>query len=286
MSENIHQGGGFKLAFVYYNEISWDFTGEILTKLGSKSAATNEIISEMKKKIQKVDDFEESILLDNISFGNRNKYESLNSALIQKKCQRTGEFNPGETVTTVCTFYLPNSVIDSYTGKVSYNNSIGTNYKVNNKYYTPLSYVGEYNIKATLKNLSVLDNNSGYWAGDWSLTFDGTKDESCQINVYGRLYNKSKYIYRPIDLNNPFPSRNAGINWYDWYSISNNKDKLKESYSDLEYSFNLNNEKLSNIKEYNNQKDIEGTGYYNWDDINNSESSFINEYAEKVGDNS
>jgi len=284
--DSVYQGGGFKLGFVYYNEISWDFAGEILTTLGSQYAAKSEITSEMKKKIQNLEDLQKNIILDNISFGDTDEgYEILNSNLIQKECKINGDFNPGETVTTVCTFYLPNSVVDFYTGKVTYGTSIGINYKVNNKYYTPLSYEGEYNIKATLKNLSTLKDDEE-WTGDWSLTFDGTKDESCQIDVYGMLYSKPKFIYRPIDLTNPFPSRNAGINWFDWYKDLDNRDELKNSYSDLEYSFNLNNEKLSSIKNYNNQKDTEGTGYFNWDDIEDGKSSFVDIYAEKVGDNS
>ena len=164
---------------------------------------------------------------------------------------------------------------------------------VNNKYYTPLTYQGKYNIKATLNNLNVLNGDSEYWTGDWSLSFDGEKDESCQIDVYGQLYDKAKpkYIYRPIDLKNPFPNRNAGINWYDWYKTSSNKEDLENSYNDLEYSFNLNNETISSIKSYNNQKDTDGTGYFNWEDIDNGKSSFIDKaitdgYVERKGDNS
>lgn len=284
--DSIYQGGGFKLAFVYYNEISWDFADDkILTTLSSKTEAKNEITAEMKKKIQSLGTFEKNVILDNIMFGK----EDIDSNLIQKECIRSDkEFNPGETITTVCTFYLPNSVIEPYTGKVTYSTSFGINHKVNNKYYTPLTYEGKYNIKANLNNLNVLNRDSEYWVGDWNLIFDGEKDNSCQIDVYGQLYNKAKakYIYRPIDLKNPFPNRNAGINWYNWYQDDKNKYDLEHSYNDLEYSFNLDNENLSNIKKYNNDKDVDGMGYFNWEDIDNGKSSFVDEYAEKVGDNS
>ncbi|MGM9881403.1 MAG: hypothetical protein ACI31S_00985 [Bacilli bacterium] len=274
--DSVYQGGGFKFGFVYYNEISWDFAGDIYTTLGSTDAAKEEITAAMKEKIQNIEAFKESIILDNITFGN----ETIDSSLIQKSCQRSGEFNPGETVTTICTFYLPNSVVEPYTGKITYSTSIGTNYGINNKYYTPLTYEGKYNLKATLKNLNVLINDEN-WVGNWSLTFDGSKDSSCQIDVVKRLYDKVDdksysfaFIYRPIDLNDPFPNRNAGVNWYVWYNQTSNKERLKESYSNLQYQVKLDNKKTYAIKNYNSKND-----YLNWDSIDESEeSSFIDEY--------
>ncbi|MGM9875641.1 MAG: hypothetical protein ACI310_00195 [Bacilli bacterium] len=273
---SVYQGGGFKFGFVYYNEISWNFDGNIYTTLISQSDAKKEIIEAMKKKIQSVGTFQDSITLDNILFGN----ETIDSSLIQKSCQRSGEFNPGETVTTICTFYLPNSVVEPYTGKISYSTSIGTNYGINNKYYTPLTYEGKYNIKATLKNLNILINDED-WVGDWSLTFDGSKDSSCQIDVVKRLYDKVDdkaysfaFIYRPIDLNDPFPNRNAGVNWYAWYSKTSNKERLEESYSNLQYQVKLDNKTTYDIKEYNGKN-----SYLSWEGINESgESSFIDKY--------
>lgn len=276
--DSVYQGGGFKFGFVYYNEISWDFAEDenIYTTLGSTDAAKEEITAAMKKKLLNINTFQENIVLDNISFGN----ENIDSSLIQKNCKRSGEFNSGETVTTICTFYLPNSIIEPYTGKITYSTAIGTNYGINNKYYTPLTYEGKYNIKATLKNLDTLIDDEK-WTGDWSLTFDGSKDDSCQIDVVKRLYETtydSKYsyafLYRPIDLNNPFPNRNAGVNWYNWIQNINNQERLKETYTKLQYQVKLDNKKTYAIKDYNSKND-----YLNWDSIDESEeSSFIDEY--------
>ena len=109
------------------------------------------------------------------------------------------------------------------------------------------------------------------------MTYNGS---SCRVNVTSRLYkpdqsNKYAFIYRPIDLNNPFPNRNAGINWYDWYSIQSNKDRLKSSYSKLEYQVELDNQSVSKIKEYN-----KNYNYLDWTGINEKteKSNFINNY--------
>ena len=85
---------------------------------------------------------------------------------------------------------------------------------------------------------------------------------------------KYKPIYRPIDLNNPFPDRNAGVNWYEWYKIPNNKKRLEESYSKLQYQITLDNQTVVKIKNYNSSHN-----YLDWDGINSDgESKFIDTY--------
>ena len=116
------------------------------------------------------------------------------------------------------------------------------------------------------------------WIGDWSDTF-----KKCDIELYPLLYkdgkpsgnesNKYNFIYRPIDIYNPFPNRNAGINWFEWYNIEKNKDRLESTYSNAEeYTAILNNEIISEIKAYNKSHN-----YLNWDNIdsNSGRSSFI-----------
>ena len=62
------------------------------------------------------------------------------------------------------------------------------------------------------------------WTGTWEDTFT-----NCDINLYTLISGIPKFVYRPIDINNPFPNRNAGINWYDWWSVNRNQEKLKNS---------------------------------------------------------
>lgn len=112
------------------------------------------------------------------------------------------------------------------------------------------------------------------------------------LNLYPLLYKNGKYnfIYRPIDINNPFPNRNAGINWFDWYAISENVERLESAYDRLQYSVTLDNQTITQIKKYNKQQNSNG-GYFDWNTMNNDKSSFVDDYFEIkrqniVGDNS
>ena len=73
-----------------------------------------------------------------------------------------------------------------------------------------------------------------------------------------------------LSIYNPFPNRNAGINWYDWYNISENKERLENTYSSIEYNASLDNATLSDIKNYNKTNN-----YLDWDsiDVNTGNSS-------------
>ena len=87
-----------------------------------------------------------------------------------------------------------------------------------------------------LKESSVIadsKNKGTAWTGKWETTLNGASS-NCAIDLYP-LYgqptkNKDKFkyifIYRPIDLNNPFPNRNPGMNWYDWYNNTKNKNQI------------------------------------------------------------
>lgn len=268
----IYQGGGIKLGFMYYNTVKWNFSedekygddSEIRTLLASKLKSTEEIENDITVEVYLKDENGKKYNIDNI----------------QKKCTRdddNSKFEEDKTVTTTCTFLLPKSIVDLGTGKVTYKNSPGQG--INNEYYTPITYTGELSLEATISNIGVLKDVDN-WTNNWKLTYDGENDDSCKVNVTSRLYkpnqkNEYAFIYRPIDLNNPFPNRNAGVNWYDWYSIPANKERLKSSYSKKEYQVELDNQSVSKIKEYN-----KNNNYLDWTGINKEtgESEFINKY--------
>lgn len=265
----IYQGGGIKLGFIYYNTVKWDFSNE--TIYGDK----NEIRNNIKKMLKNSKTIEDDIKAGtNISFkdknGNENEYKIKN---IQTSCQQEGNFNEGETVTTICTILLPEAEVELGTGKVNYKNNEGKG--INNEYYTPIKYTGNLSLEATIKNIGVLEYVDN-WTKNWTLTYDGEKDKTCQVNVTSRLYKPEKnneyaFIYRPIDLNNPFPNRNAGVNWYDWYSVPYNKNRLKSSYDKIEYTAELDNQIVSKIKEYN-----KNNNYLDWRGISETgKSEFI-----------
>lgn len=264
----IYQGGGIKLGFIYYNTLSWEYSG----RKPDTEEEKNIIKGAVQDKIKK--DFKDQIKTE-VSFTSNIKTETIDSSLIQITCNESGSFEEGKTLTTICTIFLPNSNVELGTGKVEYNNSKYPNYGINNQYYTPLSYTGDYKVSATLSGLNVLNSNEDDGIEDWTMTFDD--DDSCTVNVYNRLYEKDstnyKFIYRPINLNNPFPDRNAGVNWYEWYSKDSNKKRLQESYSKLQYQVTLDNQTVAKIKDYNTNYN-----YLEWDNIENGESKFIDEY--------
>lgn len=99
----------------------------------------------MKNKLK--DNFVNNFGLKNVKFGN----ESIPDDYFRQniKCQETGSFNEGDTLTTMCIVYLPNSVVENYTGNVTYKTT-DNNLGLNNKYYTPLTWNTKINMKLLL----------------------------------------------------------------------------------------------------------------------------------------
>lgn len=292
---NTYAGGGFKFGIMYHNTISWSLVKQY-------KGTIEDITKEMQAKLK--ENFVDGFGLKNVKFGNEQIPDDYFKQNI--KCQETGSFTNGNTLTTMCIVYLPNSVVEEYTGKVTYKQ--GDNLGLNNKYYTPIDWDSnkKYEVIATISGMDRLKESSvkadskdknKVWTGTWEYTLNGSKD-NCDINLYplygqptgGKKNLKYIFIYRPIDLNNPFPNRNPGMNWYDWYNIERNKERLESSYNREQYSITLDSQKTSEIKKYNKDELNKG-GYFDWKTIENGQSSFIDKYFDKkrdniVGDNS
>lgn len=292
---NTYAGGGFKFGIMYHNTISWSLVKQY-------KGTIEDITKEMQAKLK--ENFVDGFGLKNVKFGNEQIPDDYFKQNI--KCQETGSFTNGNTLTTMCIVYLPNSVVEEYTVKVTYKQ--GDNLGLNNKYYTPIDWDSnkKYEIVATISGMDRLKESSvkadskdknKVWTGTWEYTLNGSKD-NCDINLYplygqptgGKKNLKYTFIYRPIDLNNPFPNRNPGMNWYDWYNIERNKERLESSYNREQYSITLDSQKTSEIKKYNKDELNKG-GYFDWKTIENGQSSFIDKYFDKkrdniVGDNS
>lgn len=292
---NTYAGGGFKFGIMYHNTISWSLVKQY-------KGTIEDITKEMQAKLK--ENFVDGFGLKNVKFGNEQIPDDYFKQNI--KCQETGSFTNGNTLTTMCIVYLPNAVVEEYTGKVTYKQ--GDNLGLNNKYYTPIDWDSnkKYEIVATISGMDRLKESSvkadskdknKVWTGTWEYTLNGSKD-NCDINLYplygqptgGKKNLKYTFIYRPIDLNNPFPNRNPGMNWYDWYNIERNKERLESSYNREQYSITLDSQKTSEIKKYNKDELNKG-GYFDWKTIENGQSSFIDKYFDKkrdniVGDNS
>lgn len=251
-----YDGGWFKYGIIYYNVVSWD-----IVKLYQGNA--NDINMEMQKKILSLRNFEENIKLS--LFG----LEDISSLV--KICSESGKFTKGNKLITTCTFFLPDSIVDN-TGKVSYSEDVN-NSSINSRYYIPLKEK-EHQVSVTVDGLSRLKDirndskdKSKSWFGTWKIS------NTCKLKVINRFYEPSgdndtdsngklkyKFIYRPIDLSNPFPNRFPGVNWYTWYIVERNKDKktLEDSYKKLEYYTKLDNKTISEIKSYNKDNDYFG----------------------------
>lgn len=276
----IYQGGGIKTGFVYYNTLSWDYANdgrEPATDVGHQ-----EIANAVKDKLKS--DFAGQIGAKlSFDYGNNGTKEidSFDEGRLQIECKESGSFEKGHTLTTICTIYLPNSFIDD-TGKVSYSNSEDesgnyVNYGINNKYYTDITYEDRIiKFRAEINNLNRLKTGVDD-IEEWSFNYNKNGDDnSCNIENYSLIYgNRKKYIYRPINLNNPFPNRNAGVNWFEWISNDSNKQRLEESYTKRQYQIELDNQKVSNIKNYNKDKN-----YLSWDLNGNNKSQFVDDYFE------
>lgn len=293
---NTYAGGGFKFGIMYYNTISWSLVNQY-------KGTPEDITKEMQAKLK--ENFVDGFGLTDVKFGNERIPDDYFKQNI--KCEETGSFTDGNTLTTTCIVYLPNSVVEKYTGKVNYRTD-ENHQGLNNKYYTPIDWNSnkKYEVVATISGMDRLKESSvkadskdknKVWTGTWEYTLNGSKD-NCDINLYplygqptgGKKNLKYTFIYRPIDLNNPFPNRNPGMNWYDWYNIERNKERLESSYNREQYSITLDSQKTSEIKKYNKDELNKG-GYFDWKTIENGQSSFIDKYFDKkrdniVGDNS
>ena len=288
----IFDGGGFHMGIMYYNTLKWSCVS---------GNCDNNIKEAMNQKLKTIDNFKSGINLDNVVFNGK----SIDRGLFIKNCNQNGTFANGNTLTTVCTFFLPKSTKD-YNGKILYGQ--GTDYGINNKYYTDLNYSGDYPISFDIVGMDRLTptsvvkdskNNGRAWTGNWKLSFN-----NCNIKVYRRLYNDPepesggndpqgtppgkvlsyKYIYRPIDVTNPFPRHYAGLNWRKWYyESSSNRERIANSYdsSKLEYKIELTAKNISEIQNYNRLHNY--GDWYKIDEVT-KESDFVEKYNMRVGD--
>lgn len=273
----IYQGGGVKIGFIYNTKVTVKQESiEYDNANGKHDALQNKINEQIRKSIIKKFIIESNIKNKASLYFLDEKEEkyTINPAQMQVECDQQGDIINDKEVTTTCTILLPESEVELGTGKVTYKNSIGKG--INNEFYTPIKYNGDLYLNVKLEDLGT---TTELWNPDIKITYNGKSNSSsnCTVSTYPRFYeedNKTyKFIYRPIDLNNPFPNRNAGINWYDWYSVPYNKNRLKSSYDKIEYTAELDNQIVSKIKEYNKNNN---NNYLDWRGISETgKSEFI-----------
>lgn len=197
-------------------------------------------------------------------------------------------------------YYIPVNAIPESNAKVVFEAGTGTDntmgYTIKVKVDSPIIFgnVVEKN-KSPKKISSILISNFGDESCGFGVTIPGCPKHDCgpsggtcnpktdeykccrnsaylkkHPEYYKNCGMKDFYVYRQITLGDPFPSRNAGNNWKEWYESITNKAKLKDSYNKLEYSIDLTNDLISKIRGYNNKS---GNEYTSWTQINNDGSS-------------
>ncbi len=287
--QNLYAGGGFKFAIIYKNIISWDFKGNPSSDV--QSGINEQIIR------NRIYGDKELPYLKTITFDGNDvsKYFETNC-----KFNKNG-YNTEHRVELTCTFLLKkvvrekNGKIENYAGSAS----------SDNKYYTPLYIDAEqldYGIKFEIENLNRMknsekdsENGKNWTGGSWDKTYE------CAINLYDLLGKidlgpygttstnvKRIAIYRPIDINNPFPGRIPGFNWYNWWLNDSNRKRIANSFdpNKLEYTANLTSSAtIQKIKEYNtsaNNGSTDKDTYFQWDHINDAEKSdFVSKYVNR-----
>lgn len=301
--DSVYDGGGFNFGILYTNTIKWNYAG----KVPSNSDLHNAVNEVMINKLKTYNSYVADINITELKLGSDLK----DTNFLYKRCYTSDEHSNyyDKELTVTCLFHLPESKT-LLNGDVNYLSGL-SGLGISNKYYTPLGYKGEYNISAKIVGMDRIKSNvskddidekkkpsdwGNYgWTGNWEDYFS-----DCVVDVYPLLYTNKEYdysdvpslnykfIYRPIDIYNPFPNRNAGINWFDWISNSRNRDRLENSYNKTEYLVNLNNQTIRDIKNYNKNSNYLDWSKIKWDSVDEKYySEFINEndYIKRVGDN-
>ena len=292
----IYSGGGFKYSLIYNNEVTWDYAEN--GKKGCPQVVVgywDEQSQSCAKKIVKSRECDSDAEYDAIvKQAMANKYNGLkNSSAVVSMLDSnnikgpndndTGTWSctastvtswaPNTTLKASCKFTLYDAFIDKQTSNVVYGNYEGDKYIAKGSmYFTPIKYPsGQFPVKATFSGLSSINSMK------WNATYE------CGIECQQKLVeDKYLYYFRPISLSEPFPNnRTPGRNWIDWINNEKNKKRLLNTYTtsnNLEYTVNLTNTDIANIKKYNEEKNFEGKGYLdNSIDINGN-SDFIKKY--------
>lgn len=269
--DNIYAGGGINFGIMYTNTIRWSYV--LGQNINEESDLHKEVVGKMNDKIKDYQSYITGVNISNLQMGGK-------TFNMVKKCTTSNENKDyyNKELTVSCIFTIPSSIVD-IDGNVEYNDNGIVD--ITNKYYTPLNYNGIYSIAARISGMDRITEDAATkdsidheinWTGVWEDTFE------CNVNLYTLIAGIPKYIYRPIDINNPFPNRNAGINWYDWINIERNKERLQNTYSsssNINYTVRLDNAAITDIKNYNNDHD----NYLKWDSIDSvtGNSSFIDD---------
>ena len=221
-----------------------------------------------------------SIQITTDELDSNNKYKTLTIGVVEVESSDTGVAASGTIIKKY--EYKPNNIcINLKTGKVSYNKTCQTDEEVQVlpyysgglaywQYFSPLDMKSGSNFKLEIlggrqlneKECEGFRNKYGGNAGNYI-------DSSCRLritssyNVVQKYYyeetknnklvfNGYNLYYRPININNPFPTiPTSNSLWYKWYNSKDKSPNLKDSFNEVTYSVDVPNKLADTIRAYN-----------------------------------
>ncbi len=224
---------------------------------------------------QRAGDYTQDVSVPSSSTKNSNAYPAQNDSLEGSGAGsfdggggHTGSWYPGTQISGSISYQKNESCINLYAPfNVTYGRACNSEELNGRKrYFVPLKWPKEdpFPIEISGGQGSVVN------LMNWSFGL------SCQVSVDQRIYEDPKhnnfsykFIYRPINLSDPFPNRNAGRNWT--YFMNSEEAKETELTRDrLEYHAFFTKSDISNLKasltsnrKYSDLRTIQTTGYSN-----------------------
>lgn len=178
--------------------------------------------------------------------------------------------------------YKPDSIcINLKTGKVSYNKGCQSEEEVRIQpfyyggkeywqYFSPLNMKSGSNLNLViLGGRPLTDDECQSFKDSYGSNAGNYIDSSCRLsmtlsyNVVQKYYyeetknNQIKFngynlYYRPININNPFPTiPTENSLWYKWYNSKDKSPNLKDSFNEVTYSVDVPNKLADTIRAYN-----------------------------------
>lgn len=186
----------------------------------------------------------------------------------QKGTITNNRWGPNQTLSSSYTYDIYDAYIDKESGEVNYTSnetqmyadkSASSSYLYRPKnYFIPLdAKTGVYTFEFSISDLSTMRGGS-------SDLFKWTNTYSCGVNCVQKFYDEDDngyyFKYRPIDLNDVFPNRNAGVQWSTWMEnegaskVNGNNGNLvldQPSDKNLNLRANITSGMMDTIREYN-----------------------------------
>lgn len=234
----------------------YEFSGDVELKL-----ETSERVLTVPYKFNEIDEYESIVINDDAPY-----YNACNYNETTRKCDGEDSTLAGwtETARIFGKYTMNDTYLEKYTGEVKTSESEDT-CNAKDRYFVPMNELTRptkndtndngYSLTLVAKNIG---NNLVSTGQKWNLNVN------CWYQVLNLMFPQSTtgkydekhdelgntgFMYRLIDLNDPFPNRTAGANWIGKESIITSTKDIISSLSKFE--INLNSSSINSIRSYN-----------------------------------